>query len=402
MSTSIRTSKPRVVHVSVVALLVLLTGCERDTASDAADPGGLPRFELGAEPSLVLADDGSEEKLFSRVEARRLPGGELVVADYGGAVMHVFGRDGALVRTLARRGKGPGELEGFARLVAHGDTVVLFGHAPMSPPDMHVFTATGFVSRSRPETDSLRMLTVSDRLGTGELVVQRGAAIRIIDSPPQVGTTQPDTVTYGLYSVPPGEARGRVTWLPAVVRLTYYAYPWRGSRIGSGLAPFDLAPTTMVAAVDDRLWLVDGGTGQVWAVDGTGRKVARGRLSLEARPFDVALLERRRAAALDTARRELDSAKVQATYDPAIRPATMPLASAAHAGPDGELWVRVYDLDDTAPQRFVVVDRDGTEIARAEIPAGFDVQHVGRDFVLGVRHDSLGVPSVVEYALRRP
>ena len=89
-------------------------------------------------------------------------------------------------------------------------------------------------------------------------------------------------------------------------------------------------------------------------------------------------------------------------FDPSLLPRTMPLVSTAYAGADGEVWVRLFDLDEkTAPQRFVVVNRDGAEIAQATLPTGLDVQHIGRDFVLVVRRDSVGVESVLEYALQR-
>lgn len=78
------------------------------------------------------------------------------------------------------------------------------------------------------------------------------------------------------------------------------------------------------------------------------------------------------------------------------------LAAAAGCAGDGSVWVRLRDADADGPQRILVLDGDGRAVARAAVPAGLEVQHVGRDFVLGVRRDSLGIESVHEHAVQRP
>ena len=63
--------------------------------------------------------------------------------------------------------------------------------------------------------------------------------------------------------------------------------------------------------------------------------------------------------------------------------------------------VRLFDLDDEAAPRYLVLDRDGREVGRATLPTGLEVQQIGTDFVLGIRTDSRGVESVHEHALQR-
>lgn len=383
-------------------ILASVVGCDDLGSSESLTKSRLPRYEVSERPVLVLAEDGSEEKLFSRISARRMPTGEVIVADQGASSVHAFGRDGRLLRTLARRGDGPGELNGDVRLTSRDDTIFTFGRPPMSPPDVNVFLAgRGFLSRSRPRADSARMLTVFDRLSTGHLVVRRGTVFKILNSAPEIGSLIPDTAVYGLFSAREAETGGDVVWLPPVVLQWYFVYPWRGSRLRSGMGPYVLGPTTMMVASGNQVWLIDGDSGQLRAFDGRGQEVIARRLSLKPQPFDRTLLGQRHARELASATRALDSAKVEAMYDPDLLPATMPVFSAAHAGPDGELWLRLFDLEDTAPPRFVVVDRNGAEIAQATLPPNLEVQQIGIDFVLGVRVDSLGVPSVLEYALRR-
>ena len=394
--------RPKRSGLALVALLSAAVACGPAEGTD--DPGGehapaaSQGFVVSPEPVLVLEDDGSPEKLFSRISARRLPGGEVVVGDAATGDLVIFGREGQLLRRLARRGRGPGELEGEFALTAQGDTIYALGRPPMSPPDVSVFAADrGFLSRVSPEAANARVVTVLDRLATGELVVQRGLAAAAFWTVPEPGTLVPDTVVYGLLPA----SGDSVRWLPPVIRGTYVSFPWRLGRSTTSLAPYPLGPATVMVASSDRLWLIKADGGDFVAHDGAGRQVTAGRLPLDPRPFDQAEVRRARDRALATATRGLDSAKARAMYDPALLPRTMPVLSDAHAGPDGEVWVRLFDLDDEAAPRYLVLDRDGREVGRATLPARLEVQQIGTDFVLGIRNDSLGVESVHEYAFRR-
>lgn len=394
-----RTTRRTLVAAMLAASAI---GCESDAAADPFAESGLDGYTVSGTPTLVLDDDGTPDRLFTRIAARRTAGGEIAVADIGTSEIRLFGRDGRLVRMLARRGSGPGELGGDVLVTSHADTIFTFGRPPMSPPDVNVFVAgQGFVSRFRPQPANARAVTTLERLTTGHLVVQRGTGFRILNSIPDAGQLVPDSAVYGLLPASEGEARGDVAWLDPLVRAWTVTHPWPGGPLPSAMSEFELGPRTMIVASGDRLWLVDGATGRLRAVDGAGQEVATGQLSLQPQPFDRALLDRRQARDLAAAARALDSARVRAMYDPALLPATAPLVSAAHAGADGEIWLRLFDLDETAPQRFVIVGRDGAELARATIPATLEVQQIGADFVLGVSRDSVGVESVREHALRR-
>jgi hypothetical protein len=384
------------------ALLSAAVACGPAERTD--DPRGeqasttSPGFVVSPEPVLVLEDDGSTEKLFSRISARRLPDGDVVVGDAATADLMVFGREGQLVRRLARRGRGPGELEGEFALTTQGDTIYTLGRPPMSAPDVSVFAGDqGFLTRVRPEAANARVVTVLDRLATGEFVVQRGLSAAAFWTVPAPGTLIPDTVVYGLLPT----SGDSVRWLPPAIRGTYVSFPWQLGRSTTSLTPYPLGPATVMVASSDRLWLIKADGGDFVVHDGAGRQVATGRLPLDPRSFDQTEVGRARDRALATATRGLDSAKARAMYDPALLPRTMPLLSGAYAGPDGEVWVRLFDLDDEAAPRYLVLDHSGREVGRATLPTGLEVQQIGADFVLGIRTDSLGVESVHEYALRR-
>jgi hypothetical protein len=88
-------------------------------------------------------------------------------------------------------------------------------------------------------------------------------------------------------------------------------------------------------------------------------------------------------------------------FDRSLLPRTMPWVSAALRGPDGEIWLRRFNPAPRARQEFVVVDRDGREIAEASVPPDVEVQQVGGDFLVGVRTLGDGRLAIVEFSIRR-
>ena len=386
-------------HLAALLLLLAACGAERVEPEAARQP----TFTLSERPSLVLADDGSPEHAFTTVQARRLPDGAIVVHDEGAATIALFERDGRLRRWLARRGKGPGELDGRFVISTSGDTVFALAR-PIAPPDVHVFTEDGgFVERRRLRSaDAPRGFTLVDRLASGALLVERGSGFRALASMPDAGTLSPDSATFGLLRPGADSTSGPVVWLPRVQRSWLISHAWPRGPVPVTMSAYPLAPVTLLVASGDRLWRIDTDHGSVHALDGAGQEVAAGSLSVSPTAVDRAAMTRERDRRLALAGRSLDSAAISAQFDAGRAPATLPLVSAAHAGADGELWLRLTDVDGMRPQRFVVLDRAAREIGTATLPAGLEIQQIGRDFVLGVRRDSLGVQSVEEWGLRRP
>jgi hypothetical protein len=164
---------------------------------------------------------------------------------------------------------------------------------------------------------------------------------------------------------------------------------------------YPFAPMTFVIASGDRVWVVVSEDGTLRAYSPAGVSLASAKLSGSPRPFDARNLADRRSEALAEAVRPLDSARVTAMFDRALLPRTMPWVSAAVPGPDGEIWLRRFNLSLMAPQQFVVLDRNGREIAEASVPPDVEVQQVGSDFLVGIRTLGDGTLSIVEFAIRR-
>jgi hypothetical protein len=63
------------------------------------------------------------------------------------------------------------------------------------------------------------------------------------------------------------------------------------------------------------------------------------------------------------------------------------------------IWVRDSHADDTAPTAWNVYGFDGSPLARVTTPAGFEMQHIGEDFLLGRTHDEMNVEHIRLYRL---
>lgn len=360
----------------------------------------VPAFTVGRTPTLALTDDGSESRSFSEASARRLPDGTIVVADEGSLTIRIFGRHGESLRTIAQRGGGPGELRGRFALRVHGDTILALGQPPYSRSDVLTYSSTrGYLAAVHvgPAIGSSGMAV--DRLSTGELLIQRGGQSRIVDRP-EPGRLMPDTITFGILT---GASRGpeaSVQWLPPVAGRPFYAYPWPNGPVPSAIAPYPFAGGTTLAVSGDRIWLVDVDSGRVRGLDGSGVEQVRVTLPIGRWPFDRSLLARREALELSRARRAVDTARVEMSYDRGLVPPVAPVADGAFGGVDGELWVRLFSVE-AAKQTFLVLNRSGTVVGSATVPEGMTVQQVGRDFILVTKRDEAGMESILEFRLAR-
>jgi len=403
VTTTLR-AMPRVAIAICVTIAgaAIMTACKGEPPHQRGLEGGLPVLRVSDKPTLVIGDNGTPERAFSGVSARELPSGDIIIGDQGSMTVRVFARDGHVVRRLARRGHGPGELSGTFLLTTCGDTVFTLGQPPGSSPLVNVYNAShGFESSFLPHAATGAMFTPISCLSTGQLLVSRGRPMMMFRKPPEPGTLMPDTVRFGLFSGRSTNSRGLIEWVAPVIHRWLVVYPWRHGPIPAALAPFRLGPVVSVVASGDRVWIVDGGSGVVRGLDGAGHALVIDTLPLKPTPFDGTALRQARHRSLRGASTALDTARVEATFDPSVRPPTMPVASGALAGANGNLWVRLFNLDDSAPPDYLMLNRVGQAVARVSLPTGLDVQQIGSHFVLGVERDSLGVESVVEYGIVR-
>lgn len=384
----------------VAVLGFLVTACSGG-GSDSILTTDLPTWTLSAEPTTVLADDGSAATMFTNVQTARLPNGDLLVADRGSKELRVF-RDGALFTTLSRQGDGPGELQDLSRIAVNGDTIVVIP-LPMVSREVSTFTASGgFVSRRRlrpsaggPAVTPIGLLT------SGEFLVEEGRGGRAFNEIPPLGELIPDSVTIGLLRQPGSDSVGAYQPLGRWLRWSMVAHRVEGLPIPFNVARVSLAPMSHWTASGPLVWLADGATGAVQAFDGTGAQVVNAQLPLGPRTLDLSVIRRSRDLAMAGAATALDSAAADASHAAAFLTQTMPVLDAVQAGHDGELWVRLFALESGPTREYLVVNPSGETVARVAVPSELIIHQIGADFILGVRRDVDGIETVVEYALRR-
>ncbi|MGI9628055.1 MAG: 6-bladed beta-propeller, partial [Longimicrobiales bacterium] len=99
---------------------------------------GKPTFQLGT------VSGGPAE--FHRIrDLRRLASGDLLVANAGSEELRVFSADGAHLRTIGKRGAGPGEFNGLQSATLLADSIVTYDNRN---DRISVFTADGTYARS--------------------------------------------------------------------------------------------------------------------------------------------------------------------------------------------------------------------------------------------------------------
>lgn len=111
-------------------------GGVRDTLPDGTPLVSYASLESPAEASPLTADlrigsiDGEGADVFGDVRGIEADGeGEIYVLDYQAAEVRVFSPEGSHVRTLSRRGEGPGEIGESNGLVLAGDTLFVYDHS---------------------------------------------------------------------------------------------------------------------------------------------------------------------------------------------------------------------------------------------------------------------------------
>lgn len=80
----------------------------------------------------------------------------------------------------------------------------------------------------------------------------------------------------------------------------------------------------------------------------------------------------------------------------------LPVFSRLHSDSEGNVWVAAYEPGDhRQASRYMVVSSEGEWLGTVDVPRGLQLLDIGRDLLLGVERDPLGVEAVVVYRLER-
>jgi hypothetical protein len=394
-----------VIRPLALALVALLTGCQRDSSDPPAvrDSAGIRIVEnrrptwssdeawrLDTAPTL---DIGSDE--LSRIgQAIRLKDGRIIVAHDGAHEILIYSPRGELLRRFGRRGRGPGEfLEISQLLIIGGDSILVWD---LNQNRISVFDTEGALARTEPVSLERTQMLVQGVFDDGSLLI---------------ATPNP----------PDENARGLVRPMRALSRRMAHGEVRELLRL-PGMEMFyqqlptgelDFRPpffghTSHTAVRKDRL---------VWAATDSFELHVH---SADGKPLLIIEKEHpiRQVTAADV--EPLIEQRVAAIRDEAWRPTvrrmlsalptgTLPAFGAAPGnGPplivddDHNIWVAEFTMPGEHRNRRLVFDSIGVWLGTVELPQRFAPRHIGSDFILGKALDSLDVEHVRLYALRKP
>jgi hypothetical protein len=325
-----------------------------------------------------------------------------VVASAQNTRLEFYAATGALVRTIGRRGKGPGEFGALAGLWRTGDDSLVTFEGGLTRT-FALFDSSGRFARtwtSLGGDSSTRFLIPLAVLPDGRVAAR---TMNVISPLPVARTTRPFTSIL-LFSRDWSDPQ-HLFRLPDT-------YRFQGPGDLQSEVPF--SPEPLAAFSGSAGFFAESDSSVVHVRRFGDRNLATIRWSEVQRSVTSSDIERELARRVSEAntmysnapalrRRFVDGALVPMFRQMSV-PTSFPLVGRLLVDSEGLLWVLSYV---TPADRFVasrtarIFDADGNVVDRLVLRAGFEPTQIGRDFVLGIRTDADGVTSVESYALSR-
>lgn len=379
-------------HRVSLLLAALTTACGAAASGESAALRNVPEWTLSAAPTLsVGSEDGDPDYQFHIVtSAAVLPDGRLVVADGGNGSLAFYDRAGRFDRRIGRKGKGPSEFDFLDWVAAVGDSVVAWDPNLLR---LTVFGADGTLARTAAvDATGGTFPRVLGRLADGSFAVDPGQDLfAMMGAQPGVRRDSTSFVRFA----PDGKPMGQLGRFPGSE--TFLCD--RATGFGTLEVPFGARSFAVASA--HGLYVADGATGEI-AVHGPEGTRTRVMKSPHARwpvsAADVARYKEERLAVLPNDARRRDTEQALATVP---FPATATSIAGLAVDPDGNAWVQAEPRPGAEKTRWAVLSPQGTVEAHVDVPTGLRVLEVGRDHLVGLWRDEMGVPSVRVYQVRR-
>ena len=377
-------------------LLILLGGCGGSAAAEAGAAVLGPQWRLSPSPvvSIGVVDGAPEYQLLYVRGATRLSDGRIAILNGGSHSYFLYDRGGRFLRSVGRKGQGPGEFEvpmWMGR--AAGDSVVVW--------DQKLKRLSFFA----PDGTLARVTSASNAAGTAgmfpELVGIFPDGSVALDPGPDVMAMmrgqrglRRDSITLHRLAKDGTDAGplARLAGDEAFVTERQGGFAWNDRPFGS---------QSFAALSGERLYVGDSGTGEIAIYSPDGRRVGAFRSphpSWRVHPDDVERYRERKLAPITVQerRREMEAAIREAPV-----PETSPTFAELLADAQGNVWVQAYarPAADTVP--WAVLAPDGRAVGALRVPRDLKLLEVGGEYVLGLRTDEVGVERVEMYAVER-
>lgn len=340
------------VVAATLALLACL-GCEQKKTTPVGVPKNLvlttPIFEAGVNDEIERA--GS---------ATRLPNGNVAVADIFSTQIKVFDSKGQLIRTVGRKGGGPGEYQAAGWIArCNQDSLFVFDIGLFR---MTVLDTAGRVVRQFSDmTPTTGGMACSATYDVHTAFVALGGPNHLDKPGEKPQRTYGDLVLFDN----DGDERRRI----------------KNLLLWEGLGP-PLTHGGTVAIGREILWYGNADSAYVDKYSLKGKFLGTVALGLERRPVsanDVAQYIDRMVSVFADAQTREANRKLMSRYPV---PKWMPWYSYVRADPNDNVWV-VTSVRGEPSTVMRVVSKNGEILGNVTIPADFQVFEIGRDYILG-------------------
>lgn len=350
------------------------------------------RLVIADRPTIDLGVDGSgATSEFHRIRAivhRR--DGSFVVANGAPLELRVFDRGGNFVRTIGRKGRGPGEFEDITTVtVLAGDSLLVADgwqrrFVVFSPNGEHVRTVALTAPNAR------RVPDVLFALADGTLIA---SSFDVWTAAPR-----PEPYYFGQHLFV-ADARGvpsiEIGAFQAREHFVQKAPPEQG-----GVAYWDLAygRKMTLAAHGNRILSGDGSSFELRYFSARGKleEILRSNESrAQLTALDRDMFKARLVQGTNGARR------IQMTElaDAMPFPQNVPSFSHFIVAQDGRIWAQRYPRPLPKGDFWVVLEADGRFVDEVTMPPRFSLMAVGRDHIMGIGRDDDDVQHVQTFAV---
>lgn len=349
-------------------------------------------WSIDPKPALTLGDANSDNGLLfgaGLIGATKLPDGRILVGDRGDFSLRVFDSSGRLVKSLGRKGSGPGEISYLAHMWRCGNDVIVYDiengyRNTVFSTDLSLkrsFSFRGPLGNSTPYASACNARGTFVHFGWESHKDMKQGVFR---------TRVPLWFSGADSTVRPfGDMLGSERWGMVV----------DGQFRGTG--PLPLGKQPVIAMGSDRAYTGTADTYSITMHDLTGKPIGtfgKPGVQLATTKADIErAIEQESAGRGDEAR-----ARVRKSFEAMDLPKTIPAYNAMLVDAEGMVWVRDFRPSTPASVTWTVFTRDGKQVAEVQLPVHLTVFEIGRDYVLGKYIDPVeDIPEIRMYRLRR-
>jgi 6-bladed beta-propeller len=343
-----------------------------------------PMLDLGGNDADSMSD-------FTTIAgATRLRDGTVIVADQMRYTVRVFDARGNFLRTMGRKGEGPGEYSAIIRnMYRCGDSLFVI----QWNRNTSVFSGAGKFGRMfRFDASAKGQESYATACNRDRLWASYGWDHTHVTRPGSFRTSVPAWVNN-----PDGTVRSSLGNLPGSERFPMF----RDGRVG-GDGPLPLGKQTVLAIGRTRVYVgtEDSAAVAMYGLDGQLQGSIRvGGAIAPVTKADIAhFIERDTAGKSPPDQKsELLSLKTDVEW-----PKMMPAYRALMVDSEDDLWVQAYPVAGQAFATWNIFSASGQRVTTVQLPLDFEINEIGADYLIGHMPDGPDrVTHVKVYRVRR-